>query len=194
MTPEVKLALRKMQREYHKHRKSLKWKELRKRFKILKKKSIRYLNSKFVNELKMTNPGKWFKFAKRIGAVGQTAGGSVQVECLAGLSDQQSAEQIATHFSAISAKYAPVNLAQLPAHQPALPPPQLDNWSVYLKLKSAKKCKSTLPLDIPYNLIREFACELSVPLTNIFNSCLSEGKYPQGLSHGLDYGRHLGIH
>jgi len=41
-----------------------------------------------------------------------------------------------------------------------------------------KKTKSTLPIDLPYKLRKEFAPELAVPLTNIFNSCLKEGKYP----------------
>ena len=38
--------------------------------------------------------------------------------------------------------------------------------------------KSTLPIDIPAKLSKEVAVELTKPLTNIINACLSQGVYP----------------
>ena len=61
-------------REAAKRRKSKKWKKLNKTFKRLKKKSIKKFYSKFVNDLKQTNPGKWYEMVKRIGAVDQMNG------------------------------------------------------------------------------------------------------------------------
>ena len=42
-----------------------------------------------------------------------------------------------------------------------------------------KRTKSVLPIDRPYKLRTEFAAELALPLTNIFNTCLQQGKYPK---------------
>jgi len=41
-----------------------------------------------------------------------------------------------------------------------------------------KKTKSFPTIDLPYKIRKEFAVELSAPLTNIMNSCLRDGKYP----------------
>ena len=84
--------------------------------------------------------------AKKIGAVDKMSQGNVRVEALAGLSNKESAQLIAEHFAAISNQYKPVDLTQLPSYLPAKPPPQVDEYQVYLKLKS------TLPIDIPENL------------------------------------------
>ena len=69
MSPKLKLLHRKVQREYFKNRKSPKWKKLKKKFKKQKKAAVRTFYSNFVTELKNTNPGKWYKMAKQIGAV-----------------------------------------------------------------------------------------------------------------------------
>ena len=118
--------------------------------------------------------------AKRIGAVDQKSPGNIQVEELKGLSDKQSAQLIAYHFATISKQYDPVDVSQLPSYLPALEPPQLDEHSVYLKLKHQKKTRSTLPIDIPENLENEFSPELVVPLSDKINSSLSQQKYPTG--------------
>ena len=38
--------------------------------------------------------------------------------------------------------------------------------------------RSTFPGDLPHKLRKEFSVELSVPLTNIFNTSLDQGLYP----------------
>ena len=60
---------------------------------------------------------------KKIGAVNNKDELNMQAECLCGLSDAESAEQIAQHFSAVSQEYLPVDTTALPAFLPALPPP-----------------------------------------------------------------------
>ena len=49
---------------------------------------------------------------------------------------------------------------------------------MYQKLQRLNSTKSTLPIDIPARLRKEVSVELSKPLTDIINSCLSEGVYP----------------
>ena len=178
MCPNLKLLHRQMQREFFKNRKSSKWRKLKSSFKRLKRKSIKSYFSNFVTELKATNPGKWYGMAKKIGAVDQMSQGEIQVEALDGLTNEESAQVIAEHFASISNQYLPVDEAQLPCYLPALPPPQVDEYDVYLKLKGQKNTKSTLPIDIPDKLKKEFAPELSLPLTDIINACLKQQKFP----------------
>ena len=65
----------------------------------MKRKTLPKFYSKFVTELKMLNPGEWYKVAKQIGAVGQSSRGNIVVESLEGLSSEICAERIAQHFA-----------------------------------------------------------------------------------------------
>ena len=93
--PRLKLLHRKVQREFVRKRKSAKWKKLKKQFKKEKRKAVKSFYSNFVSELKITNPGKWYKMAKKIGAIDQMNDGDVQVEALDGLTNKECAEKIA---------------------------------------------------------------------------------------------------
>ena len=63
---------------------------------------MRKFYNTFVTELKNTNPSKWYSMAKKIGAVNQSEDDDLKVEVLAGLTDEESAEQIASHFASVS--------------------------------------------------------------------------------------------
>ena len=56
--------------------------------------------------------------------------------------------------------------------------PQLNVYKVYKKIQCLKKTKSTLPIDLPENLRKEAAEFLAEPLTDIYNACLRQGKFP----------------
>ena len=169
---------RRVQREYFRNRRSSKWKQLKVRFKREKRKAIKSFYEIFVTELKTTNPGKWYKMAKRIGAVDRMNGGDVSVESLQHLTNKQCSQKIAEHYSKISNEYSPVDHDQLPCYLPAEQVPQVEEYIVYERLKSLKKTRSTLPIDIPDKLRQACAVELAEPLTDIINSCLTEGQYP----------------
>ena len=179
MSPALKQIHRKMQREFFQHRKSKKYKQLKTKFKRLKRKNIKTFYSDFVSELKLSDPGKWYTLAKKIGAVDQmTTRGDITVESLSGLSNMQSAKMIAEHFARISNQYSPIDYTQLPCFLPALPPPQVDEYEVYLRLKRIKKTKSVLPLDIPDKIRQECAPLLAGPLSTIINNSLTQSIYP----------------
>ena len=72
----------------------------------MKKKTVQNIYLNFVTDLKASNPAKWYSMAKRLGAEQNHSGGDLEVECLQGLEDQQSAEEIALFFSRISQEYA----------------------------------------------------------------------------------------
>ena len=173
-SPQLKQLNRAMKREFYSHRKSKKYKKLKK----LKKSTIRSFYSGFVTDLKSINPGKWYKMAKKIGAVDQMTGGDTQVESLSNYNNSECAQKIAQHFAAISNEYEPVDISQLPCYLPALPPPQLEEYEVYERINRIKKTKSTLPIDIPDKLRQECSPHLAAPLTTIMNNCLTQSVYP----------------
>ena len=72
----------------------------------------------------------------------------------------------------------PLDFSKLPAYLPAEEPPQLYPWEVFAELGKLKAAKSAGPDQIPPRLLKEFAYELSVPLTDILNSSFLEGKVP----------------
>ena len=111
--PSLKLLHRKVQREFYKHRQSNKWKNLKKKFKRMKRKAIKSFYSKFVTDLKKSDPGKWYKMAKRIGAIDQMNSGEIKVDELNGLTNKESAEIIAQSFASVSNEYE-MNLERYP--------------------------------------------------------------------------------
>lgn len=183
MTPELKTLLRQVQREYLQNRKSRKWRLLKFEFKQKKRKTIQAFHSKFVSDLKSTNPRQFYQMAKRIGAVDQMNSEELSVKCLAGLSDSASAEAVGQSFAAVSAEQSPLDRTKLPAYLPFLPPPQVTEWEVLNKLNKLKKTRSTMDMDIEAKLRREVSVELATPLTNIINTCLREQKWPQLYKH-----------
>ena len=99
---------------------------------------------------------------------------------------RQSAELIADHFANISQEYMPINVANFPPKmrdelsQPCVSVvPQLEDFEVYTKICKAKKPNSSVPGDLPKRIVKEFSCELSTPMTTIFNSILRTQEYPR---------------
>ena len=82
-------------------------------------------------EIKSSNPSKWFSIAKQIGLPGYTRNDKTTVECVEGLTDIESANQVAAHFANISQEYDPISTENLPAFLPSFPPPELHEYQVY---------------------------------------------------------------
>ena len=177
--PSLKLMYREMQQEYFKSGKSETWKKLKKVFRKSKRVAVRTFYSNFVSELKTTNPSMYYKMAKRIGAGGKASSGDINIECLEGLTDQEQVDAVADSFTAVSLEYEPVNVSLLPAYLPALPPPQVDVWTVMARIEKQKKTKTTLPIDLPESLRKKASVFLAEPLTDIINSSLKQGVYPE---------------
>ena len=178
MSPELKQMHRSMQREFVKNRKSQKYKILKSKFKKAKRRTSKGFYSNFVTDLKITDPGKWYTKAKQIGAVDKMSQGDTQVESLSHLTNAQCAQEIADHFATISHEYSPIDINQLPCYLPAQPPPQIEEYDVFVRLNKMKKTKSTLPIDIPDKLRKECSPHLAAPLSAILNDCLSQSVYP----------------
>ena len=181
--PQLKNLNRRTKREFYKNRKSAKWKRLKQKFKRLKRQTVKNFYSKFVTELKESNPSKWYSMAKRLGAEQNNKTGELSVECLKGLNNKQAAEQVAEHFSRISQEYSPLDMEKLPAYLPAPEILQVEEIDVAERLYKLKCRKSTQPIDLPSTLRKQFPCQLATLLTDIINTCLSQYKYPSLWKH-----------
>ena len=102
-----------------------------------------------------------------------------QVEEISHLSNQEQAELIADQLAEISNSYKGVEISDI-----VIPPfspqdiPQLSTQKVKKYILRIKLKKSTPPGDIPSKIVKEFADYLCVPLTDIINSSLKHGRWP----------------
>ena len=116
---------------------------------------------------------------KKLGGLDVASRGKLEVESLVGLSDRECAEAVAQSFAAVSMEYSPLDRSELPAFLPANRPEQVTVFQVLERIKSLRKTKSTLPIDIPDKLRVECAIDLAEPLCHIINACLREGAFPK---------------
>ena len=109
MTPELKLLLRQVQRERLKNGKNGKFKQLWSKFRRLKRAKVKQFYRTFVEELKTTNPSKWYSMMKRLGGLDQMDRGKLQISSLEGLTDAECAEAVAQSFAEVSQEYEPLD-------------------------------------------------------------------------------------
>ena len=179
VTPEIKEISRKKRREYFKHKKSPKWKTLDSLFnEKCEAAKISYYEN-IVSDLKNSNPGQWSSKLKRMTSHDQMKSEKVIVDTICHLSDQEQVEIIADSFSNVSNQYEPIDPANISINQANnQPTPKLEPHQVYEYLKRIKTNTSTVKGDIPAKIIKEFACELSDPFTDILNCMVERGEYP----------------
>ena len=133
--------------------------------------------NQFADQLIQGTKSNFYRQVKKVGGF-KTKQKKLFISSLEGKTDKECAEAIGQEYSAISQAYSPVDVAALPAYLPAQLPPQVEEREVFGKLLKLKKTKSTFPIDLPEKIREEFAPELATPLTNIYNSCLEQGIFP----------------
>ena len=95
MTPQLKLLLRQKQRELFKNGKSDRFKYLKNKFRRQKRKSVKSFYANFVEELKESNPSKWFQMLKKLGGAEQRIKEKLVMESLRGLNDRETVQAVA---------------------------------------------------------------------------------------------------
>ena len=107
-------------------------------------------------------------------------GQQINIDEINHLPDQEQAEIIAEKFSSIQNEYQPLKTEDI-----SVPPfsekdiPQFHPSQVWLHLTQLKTNKATVPGDFPAKLIKQFAAYLAEPLTDIINTSVRLGEYPQ---------------
>lgn len=154
------------------------WRKLRNRVKreIIKAKSSYHVNR--IRMLQKTEPRKWHQQIKN---VTNNRKSELRID-IPGIDEDDhvgKANAINNMFTNVSAHIDPLDMSKLPTYLPAeTPAPQLNPWEVYSELKKVKASKATGPDGVKPQLVKEFAYELSIPLTDILNSSYVEGVVP----------------
>ena len=182
INPQLIQLDRKRKKEYNKHQKSDKWREINSNFqeKSTEMKESYYKN--MVQDLKISNPGQWYSKVKRMSSMDQTKEDKVMVQQFVGMSSKEQSEEIADQFASISKLYEPLESdgVEIPNMDENSPPlPLFESYQIYKKIKSMKKKASSVPDDVPWRIITEFSVELAAPLCNIYNTSILSGVWPR---------------
>ena len=170
---------RRRKRIYHKERRSEKWKKLDKLFKKEVKSAKVSFYRNMIADLRTKNPSQWYSSLKRISGYDQRSEKPI-IQNINQQSDQDQAETIADYFSSIPNEYDALKTEDIKIpHFTKDQIPQFHPSQVWLQLTKLKTNKSTVRGDLPAKLIKEFAAYLADPFTDIINTSLMRGEYPQ---------------
>ena len=180
MNSQSILLDRQRKREYLKNKKSPKWKKLNSEFEEKSKELKKSYYKNMVEDLKTSNPGEWYSKVKRMSTLDQQKDDCISVEQFKGETSQNQAEIIADQFASISNLYKPLDPddIEIPDVEESAPHPLYEPLEIYEKIASMKKKASTVPGDVPWRIISEFAVELAFPLSNIYNTSTLSGVWP----------------
>ena len=137
---------------------------MKKKYRRLKRNTVKTFYKKFVEDLKESSPKEWYGMMKKLGGSDQKIQSKLVVESLKDLTDQEAVEEVARSMAAVSQSYQPLDLTKLPCYLPAQEPEQVTIFEVFEKIKTLKKTRSTLPIDLPDRLRIECAIEYTHPL------------------------------
>ena len=178
ITHKIKLLDRKRKRIYRKQRRSEDWKKADKLFKAEVKEAKKSFYHKMIADTKTKKPGQWYSALKRISSYDQREN-DIQIEEISHLTDKEQVEIIADVFTSIPNSYddlktddisvPPFTEDQIPQFKPS------EVWLILTKLKSGK---ATVEGDFPVSLIKQFAAYIAEPLTDIYNTSIKLGQYP----------------
>ena len=177
-TEEMKRLKRLKSREYHKNRRSIKWRDLNKRYKKAVSQAKKDFYRNIIRDLKTSKIGQWYSKLKRLCSYDQKKSEPVVVESIKHLSEQEQAEKIADKFSKVSQEYEALKTEDIkvphfdPSTVPCFTPDQ-----VRKHLEKVKTNKAVPPGDVPPLLIKQFAAQLSVPFCHIINTSIKMGAW-----------------
>ena len=117
-------------------------------------------------------------FSKNLRCILGTQKKKLKIPFLDHLDTQIIGEKIKQHFTNICTTLPSLDHSQLPSFLPISDTTSIDRISVYKSLKQLKIIKASPPGSLPKRLIKEFAYEISLPLTYVYNLCLSNGIFP----------------
>ena len=177
MTPKIKKMINARQREFGLGN-SRNWRVLRNRVKReISSAKINYYADR-VRHLQKLDSKKWHQQVK-VMTKRERTNFSIQVPGVCEDNHIHIANVINDKFVHVSSNITPLDIANLPDFLPTShPAPHLFPWEVYNVMRKIKTNKASGPDGIPSRLLKEFAYELSVPLTHIFNSSYNEGVVP----------------
>ena len=177
-TEQMKRLKRLKSREYQKHRRSLKWRDLNYRYKKEVSSAKKRYYKNIIKDLKTSNINHWYSKLKRLCSYDQEKLEPVIVDSIKHLSIKEQAEAIADKFSKVSQEYEPLQKEDIKIPDfDEMSIPKFNPIDVQANLEKIKANKSVPPGDIPPKLTKLFAAQLSVPFCDIINSSIKLGQW-----------------
>ena len=170
---------RRRKREYQKHRRSEKWLILNKDFKESVKCAKKDFYKNMMKDLMSKNTAHWYSSIKRMTSHDQQKYQNIIIPEINNLSDEEQAQKLSDHFSAIPNEYNQLKSEDIqidPVNKEDIP--QIKEVEVWMLLSQLKNNKSTVKGDISVRIFKEFAALIAEPLTHVYNSSLLQGLYP----------------
>ena len=178
MTDKLKKFSKKKERIFWKERRSERWKIINKKFQKMIKDAKQTFNTEMVEELKVTNPGRWYSQLKRMCSYDEGKSEKLIVPEICHLSDQEQAEIIADKLQATSSTYQHIEEDDIEFPQiqegtiPQLSPVEVREYILKMKTR-----KATVQGDIPAKIIKECANYICGPLSDIINTGIRRGEW-----------------
>ncbi|KAI8482479.1 hypothetical protein Bbelb_397990 [Branchiostoma belcheri] len=177
VTPEIKNLISLRQRALNNGKTSA-WKVVRNKLQAKIRSARQSFYSSKVQCLRKHDPANWHKDIKSMANLGRT-NPVIHIDGIAPDNNKASADAINSSLSKIPQSLPPLDISLLSAFLPDLQSPQVKVSEMYDRLQKVRVRKAAGPDNITGRLIREFAYELSQPLTCILNASLSEGLVPR---------------
>ena len=190
-TEELRQIKRRRQRIYAKlGRRHWKYISLKQIFDDKLKHEARKYVARIQKEVKEGKQGSCYNSIRKLGFRPNESWRKQEVSILSyaeqNFSNQEVANKLASHFSAISQTVEPLDTAKFhPALKLTLeeavsgPKPTLSQHEVYRYIMRVQKPKSAVTGDIPRPLIRKYPFQYAAPVTKIFNQMIKTGKWPR---------------
>ena len=179
-TEKLKRLQRQKSRLFRKDRNSNKYKQMKKLYESEVQKAKKNFKTRTIDDALEAKSSQWYSKLKRITKYDKGKAEDIQIDEISHLSKQSQAEAIADSFSAVSNEYEQIKKDDIiipPYTQSSIP--HFKPHIVMKYLKGIKTNKSTAPGDIPARIIKEFAFNLSIPLSNIINTGIRVGCWPK---------------
>ena len=178
INPHVRALIRKRRRVYHKEGRSVKWKSLLKKVRLLvRKRAGNYWEHQKRTLLGPDAGRTFFKNVKSYNCKERPPQFDVRTLFPDSLSDLQVAERLADHFNGISREFEGLDLGSVPTtYSSAVPVLTVDQ--VAARLRRFKKPKSMVRHDIFPSLINDASTYLAPPLAHIYNTISSTSSWP----------------
>ena len=179
ITFKLKQMDRKRKRVYRKERRSEKWKLLEKEFQKELKSAKSDFYKKSISELKRKKPSQWFSCLKKISTGNQSGSEALVVTEIEHLNDDEQAEAIAEKFVSVQNSFEALKSEDIKIPDYSNDDiPQFHEAQVWFVLSRLETNKATVKNDIPAKIIKRFAAYLAEPFTNILNTAIRRGEYP----------------
>ena len=178
-TKKLEKLKRRKCREFHKHRKSEKWKKLNFEYEIeLSNAKKKYYRNKIQNLIK-SKPSKWFQELKKLTSNDQIGSEEIFVEEIQDLPIKDQAELIADKFAAISQEFEKLKKDEIKIPDFSLDDiPVISKDEVKIALAGMDTSKSNVKDDIPSKVLKSFAENLAEPVADVINASLQQGIWP----------------